>query len=253
MEFLYDNMKISYIDEGAGECILVLHGWGASIKSVRPIINLLTPHFRVISLDMVGCGDSDEPQRAYDLADYADLVHALCGHLGVRECAVIGHSNGGLVALRLNEEKKLKITKNILIDATGIRRKKSFKTKCKILSFKAAKALCLFPLWKSAGEKRVAKMRDRFSSEDYKNASPIMRATMSKLLSHDMSHMMGSISAPTLLIWGDKDTATPLYIAHEMEKRIKDCGLVVLQGAGHFSYIDCYAQFCAVLKSFLSF
>ncbi len=253
MQFLYDGMKISYIDEGQGTAVLVLHGWGASIASVRPIINLLTPHFRVISLDMPGCGESDEPARPYTLEDYAALVTALCESLGINQAVVIGHSNGGLVTLKLNEEGKIKIVKNILIGSTGIKRKKSLKTRMKIYGFKLAKAVCLFPLWRAAGEKRVAEMREKYSSEDYKNATPVMRATMSNLLSRDMSHMMGSIATPTLLIWGENDTAAPLYIAQRMENLIKDSGLVVLKGAGHFAYLDKNAQFNAVLKSFLQF
>lgn len=250
MTFLYDGMKINYIVEGEGEDVLVLHGWGASIASVRPIIDLLKGAFRVTALDMPGCAESDEPQRAYDLPDYSALVTALCKEVGITRATVIGHSNGGLVTLKLNEEKKIEIAKNILIDSTGVRRKKSLKTKCKIAVFKISKAV--FSLAGEKGRELINKNREKYASEDYKNASPVMRATMSKLLSWNLERAMENITAPTLLIWGDSDTATPLYMGKRMEALIKDSGLVVLRG-GHFSYLDDRYTFSAVLKSFLKF
>jgi pimeloyl-ACP methyl ester carboxylesterase len=59
------------------------------------------------------------------------------------------------------------------------------------------------------------------------------------------------IKAPTLLIWGENDEDTPLYMGKIMENEIPDSGLVVLKGAGHYSYVDNYSQFRAVINVFL--
>lgn len=250
-QFQYDGININYTVEGTGPDVLLLHGWGASIASVRPIINILKGSFRVTALDMPGCGESGEPARPYDLGDYAELVVCLAKALAIENPIVIGHSNGGLVALYLNIEKKLKIKKNVLIDSTGAPRVRTFKTSIKIRMFKTARTVLSFPLWKKAGAPIIEKARDRIGSEDYKNASPVMKKTMINLLRHDLSPGMPGISVPTLIIWGELDKATPLCMGRHIESLIPDSGLVVLKGAGHFSYLDRPVDFEIILKNFL--
>ncbi|MDE5970359.1 MAG: alpha/beta hydrolase, partial [Muribaculaceae bacterium] len=77
------------------------------------------------------------------------------------------------------------------------------------------------------------------------------RAIMSKVVNEDLCHLMPKISAPTLLIWGENDTATPLSDAKKMERLIPDAGLVSFPGCGHYSFLDNPGQFAAVLNSFL--
>lgn len=74
---------------------------------------------------------------------------------------------------------------------------------------------------------------------------------MSKSVNEDLCHLMPSIKAPTLLLWGENDTATPLSDARKMERLIPDAAVVSFTGAGHYSFLDAPAQFAAVLRSFL--
>ena len=55
------------------------------------------------------------------------------------------------------------------------------------------------------------------------------------------------------MIWGDKDTDTPLYMGKIMESEIKDSGLVVLEGTGHFSYLDDMDKFAIIIRNFLHY
>ena len=94
-------------------------------------------------------------------------------------------------------------------------------------------------------------MRGKNGSSDYNDASPMMRAILSKTVNEDLKHCMPKISAPTLLVWGENDTATPLRDAKIMEKLIPDAGLALFLGCGHYSFLDNPIQFAAVLRSFL--
>lgn len=78
-----------------------------------------------------------------------------------------------------------------------------------------------------------------------------MRKTFVNVVNQDLTPLLGGIKNDTLLIWGDKDTATPLEYAKLMEKKMPNAGLAVLEGAGHFSYAEKYPQFCAVMKAYL--
>ncbi len=78
-----------------------------------------------------------------------------------------------------------------------------------------------------------------------------MRQIMSKVVNEDLQHLMPSIEAETLLVWGELDDATPLSDAKIMERKIPGAGLVVFNGVGHYSYLDCLGQFLRVMDVFL--
>ena len=105
---------------------------------------------------------------------------------------------------------------------------------------------------KKKAQERIEAMRARRGSSDYNNASPMRRAILSKVVNEDLMYCMPKISAPTLLIWGENDTATPLSDAKTMEKLIPNAGLVSFPGCGHYSFLDNPVQFTAVLRSFLN-
>lgn len=98
----------------------------------------------------------------------------------------------------------------------------------------------------------MKKYRDKHSSSDYKAIqSDVIRETFKKVISLDLTENLEKIKNPTLLIWGENDTDTPLYMAKIMEKKIKDSGLVVLNNAGHFSYLDKSMEYNIIVENFL--
>ena len=94
--------RISTLQAGAGEPVLMLHGLGATKSSFLPTVAALAPSHRVIAVDLPGFGDSDRPiGGAYDPAYFARAAAAVLDGLGIREAHVIGHSMGGRAALEL--------------------------------------------------------------------------------------------------------------------------------------------------------
>ncbi len=99
----------------------------------------------------------------------------------------------------------------------------------------------------------MEKFYKRFGSDDYQDASGIMRKILVRVVNENLKPLLKDIKAPTLLIWGgDEDDATPLYMGKIMEKEIPDSGLVVLEGTGHYSYLDDYYRFVRVLNAFFN-
>ena len=78
-----------------------------------------------------------------------------------------------------------------------------------------------------------------------------MRATFVKVVNLDLSDRLSLIRQPVLLLWGDKDTETPLWMGQQMERDIPDAGLVVLEGGTHFAYLEQAARFNMIVKHFL--
>ncbi|MBP5733025.1 MAG: alpha/beta hydrolase, partial [Lachnospiraceae bacterium] len=92
--------------------------------------------------------------------------------------------------------------------------------------------------------------RNRQGSADYRAASPMMRKCLVMAVNEDLTGLLPKIQQDTLLIWGDKDTATPIGDAKIMEEKLPHNGLVVLTGAGHFSYLEQPQVFRNVMRAY---
>ncbi len=232
-----DNIDINYseFNSSADKIILLVHGWGARIESLKPIINLLKHDYRVIAVDLPGHGHSSEPKRVFGTEDFSDIIVKFINALALKDINYIGHSFGGKCGIFISSSDKYKsiIKKLVLIDASGIKEDLSDKAKRKVKRFKMLKKIYTFFF----GEKNLEKFYKRFGSEDYKNANGIMRNCLVKIVNEDLTDNLSQIEAPTLLLWGEKDSDTPLWMGEMMKDIIKDSRLVVLDG-GHYSYLD---------------
>jgi len=247
-----DGMNINYIVEGEGNPVVVLHGWGANIETVLPIVNILKSSYQVYAIDLPGFGKSDEPYDVFGSFEYAEIIKKFIDHFKLEKISLIGHSFGGKLSIIISSKYKDYVDKLVLIDSAGLIPKRTLSYHIKVKSYKLAKKLYkLFFFWKKENE--IAEIiNKKFGSDDYRNSSGIMRKILVKVVNEDLSYLLEEIECPTLLIWGDLDDATPLYQAKIMEEKIKNSGLVVLEGTGHFSYVEDYNKFALVLKSFFN-
>lgn len=246
-----DGLRLHYDETGPEDAppVVLMHGWGCDHTTVRSIAAALEHGLRVYNLDLPGHGLSSEPPSAWGVGEYTDLVEKFCKQLGIDRPIVIGHSYGGRIGLLMASRTPL--SKMILVDAAGIKPRRKPKYYIKVYSFKAAKHLLPIILGKKRGAAIIDRWRGKAGSADYRNSSPVMRAVMSRSVNQDLKHVMPLIKAPTLLVWGENDTATPLSDAKYMEKHIPDAGLVAFPDAGHYSFLDNPMGFRAVIREFL--
>lgn len=245
------DININYIVEGEGSPILILHGWGASIDTVRPIINILNNRYKVYALDLPGFGSSSEPKEAIDSFQYAEIVREFLKEMNIEKATFIGHSFGGKVSIILSSKYPDIFDKLVLIDSAGLIPKRGLKYYTKVYSFKTLKFIYRKMFFWIKNEKRMENFYKKFGSDDYRDSSGVMRQILVKVVNENLRPLLKDIKASTLIIWGDQDDATPVYMAHIMESEIKDSGLVVFEGAGHYAYLDQYNRFTAVINAFL--
>lgn len=251
MNCTVDGLNIHYVDEGQGEVLLLLHGWGSSVDAWRRMMNEFTPHFRMVALDLPGFGGSDMPPIPWAVEDYAAFVLKFMQAVGLQDPILVGHSYGGRVIIKLAGTGRVAPEKIILIDSAGVKPKKTFKQKIRIATFKTVKwALTLPGIRKFTGG-LLDKARGYFGSADYNAAPEVLRKSLVMAVNEDLTHHMPSIRASTLLIFGEKDTATPVSDGQLMEKLIPDAGLCIIKGAGHFSFVERPFEVHAILHSFL--
>lgn len=248
-----NDYDINYIDEGKGDAVLLLHGWGSNYKSLTPLINLLKDKYRVLAIDYPGFGESSELRESFSIDDYADIVCSFLIELGINKVILVGHSYGGRIILKLNSRENLgfKIEKNVLIDAAGLKDHKDLKTLIKIHTFKTLKKLTkLMPIDEEKKSELERELKIKFGSSDYSKASKVMQETLVKAVNEDLTDLLKHMRE-TLLIWGDEDKVTPMWMARKMESEIKGSGLVILHG-GHFSYLDDPITFMKVISSYFN-
>lgn len=245
-----DGVALHYTVQGSGNPLILMHGWGCTHSTVESIAAVASKTNTVYNVDFPGFGDSPEPPSVWGVEQYTRLIEGMSTQLGLKNPILIGHSFGGRVGI-LYASRNI-VSKLILIDAAGVKPKRSIKYYIKVYSFKAMKHLMRLIYGKEKAAAKIEAQRARRGSSDYASASPKMRAILSRCVNEDLQSEMPKIKAPTLLIWGENDTATPMRDARIMERLIPDAGLVSFPGCGHYSFLDNPIQFAAVLKNFLN-
>jgi pimeloyl-ACP methyl ester carboxylesterase len=245
--------------------------------------------YRACALNLPGFGGSEEPPDAWSVGDYADFVRDFLTERGIRSVTLIGHSFGGRIAIKLAGNSSaatvmnpadalpdggpgaeppetgpgaeplagpgaapLVVVKMILVDSAGIRPKRTLAWKLKNLVYRGVRQILSLEAVRKKAPSLLERWRVKNSSADYRNATPRMRGCLVKAVNEDLTPCLPSIRCPTLLIWGENDSETPLSDAKIMEKLIPDAGLVVLKNAGHYSFLEQSGIFGRVLDSFLN-
>lgn len=249
MNLIIDDIKVNYKVSGKGKNVVLLHGWGCQIKTFEPVHKYLEKYFCTYSLDFPGFGESPEPPENWGIYEYAALVEKFLDKLNIEDPILIGHSFGGRVSIIVSAHRK--VNKVILVDSAGILPKRSLKYYYKVYTYKAVKNIFKLPILNKYYDKVVNGAKKKSGSEDYRNASEVMKKVFVKVVNEDLKWLLCQMKAPTLLIWGENDTATPVSDGKIMEQMIADAGLVVLKNAGHYSYLDKYNEFIIIISKFL--
>ncbi len=236
------DVYINYVEYGnkKGKPIVLLHGWGQNIEMMNPIGKGLEKDYRIIVLDLPGFGKSSEPTYGYTIYDYYELLCEFLDKLKVKNPILVGHSFGGRIAIIYSAKRK--VEKLVLLSAPFRRSTKKNTFKVKLLKF-----MKKVPVIKEL----EAYMKTKIGSTDYRNASPMMRTILVNTVNEDLTEYLKNIEVPTILIWGDLDTAVSVEDAKYAESIMKDAGLIIYEGCTHYAYLERIDQTINVLKSFL--
>lgn len=260
-DIVLDGIKIHYREEAPAEgasslpLVVLLHGWGANIELFDRLFRQIGTKYQVTGMDMPGFGRSEEPAEALDIDGYAEFVTRFVTEVypEKKEVIFLGHSHGGRTIIHLLAGEKLPFhcPKAILVDSAGIVPERTEAQKKKTAKYHFYKNI----LMKSGAARlfpgTLDRLQKKFGSADYAAASPLMRQSMVKVVNADLREEMPRLKMPVLLIWGTADTATPLKDGELMEKLMPEAGLALIQGAGHFSFLDQPELFGRILGSFL--
>ena len=228
-----NDIKISYEVEGDGDPIILLHGWGANKNTFNKLSNELKENFKVYKIDLPGFGDTEIglPLSVHVVSEY---IYEFTKIFNIDNPILICHSYGGRIGIIF--ASKYKVKKLILVSSAGVREKLRISRKMKIKAYKMLKKIGI---------------KVKMGSKDYLNCDNVKKAMLVNAVNTDLTEEMKKIKCPTLLIYGDKDTSTPLSIANHINENIKNSSLITLDDTGHFPYLEKPTIFNLILNSFL--
>jgi len=245
------------LPNGLSRPLIILHGWGASKKIMQPLGRMLAFHHDCYVIDLAGFGESSEPPLAWKIDDYADSIQAWVEHIGLLKFDILAHSFGGRITLKLLTRPWSKEhVQNVLITGgAGMkpRRSASFYAKKYVAKILKAPFNLLREPFKSQGLDwlRTTSTWKSLGSSEYAVLSGVMRETFVHSVTEYLEPTLPKISHSVLLLWGENDDATPLYQAQRMEKGLAEGALVVMEGCGHYAFLDKPKQFVAIAEAYL--
>ncbi len=224
--------------------LLCLHGWGGDHHSFDELkIALGDSGITVLAPDLPGFGSEPEPSRAWTTDDYVSWVTAYIQKHISGPYMLLGHSHGGRIAIKLLINPQ-PTTRNaqpshlFLCAAAGIRHPRHIKRIFGLTLAKTGKILLRIPFLRTLqpiGKKLLYKL---VRVHDYEKASPIMRQTLINVSREDLRPLLGKITVPTDIFWGEDDRMTPVGDAHIMHKAITGSALHIFHGVRHRVHRD---------------
>jgi len=238
------------------DTLIILHGWQSSQEKWQKVKELLeSPILKVVVLDLPGFKPENQLPRPWNLDDYAAWLENLL--IAYPEPVyLLGHSFGGRIAIKLAAKNPSKLKGLILAAAAGIKRKKTIKDRILLKIVRLAKKLGVQEQFSDMrGFNQLARKifyRYVLRRTDYFTANPMQKEIMKSALEEDLATLLPAISAPTLIIWGKKDSFTPIKDAYLMKEKIKNSRLEVLPQNGHSLHLQCPEKLAPAIKNFIN-
>ena len=249
MQLSVHGIDTHYERMGRGPTLVLLHGWGCDWQIWSPIIPELTKHFDLVIPDLPAFGRSSNPPLNWNSSHYVEwLSEFLKQVLADQSFFVIGHSFGGKVAAFYASQKPPLLRKLILVDSAGVPDQLSSKQTLQqtVLRFIPSVIKNRIPhtlkqtLLQSVG-----------AATDHLNSTPQQRKILENSIRENVLTAAEKISVPTLLIWGEWDTDTPLRQGQELQQHIPHAKLITFPNAGHFTFSDEPTEFIKNVTAFL--
>lgn len=219
--------------------IFILHGWTYSADKWQELVTCLKKSgFEPVLLDIPGL--TAKTDKVWSLNDFSEWLNDQLGP-AKEKAILVGHSNGGRIAVAFAAKYPHKLKNLILIDSAGVYHQELAIRFKRFVFAKIAK-------WGkkiTASEKLQSLLYKLAGESDYQNANPLMKQTMLNLIAVDLKPDLRKINTPTLIIWGRQDKITPLCDGKLIHSLVKNSKLIVLSNAGHspqFTHIELVCQ-----------
>jgi pimeloyl-ACP methyl ester carboxylesterase len=256
---LSSELRLAYTEQGpaTGAPIVFLHGVSDSWRSFEPVLRLLPTDVRAIAISQRGHGDSSRPERGYSYRDMAADLRAFMDRRAIRSAVLVGHSMGSMVAQRFAVDYPDRVA--------GLALMGSFATLYRHPQMTEFVATTIAPLadpiapsfareWQLSTTARHIDpaFLDTVVAETLKVPARVWHAAFDGFLrTPDFSGELSQLTAPVLLMWGDRDT----YASESDQRRLRavmpGARSITYPGAGHAMHWEDPSRITSDLMAFL--
>jgi pimeloyl-ACP methyl ester carboxylesterase len=251
------KLRISYVDAGSGQPVILMHGLGGSIESWTNNIEELAKSLRVIAVDLPGFGLSDKPKMNYAIKFYREFLVQFLKQLHLEQASMVGSSLGGHVAAEVAINHPSLVRRLVLVSPAGAL-PRSFKGSpalwkyVKVINAKSVQQVkqALFALDNKPVDDSYAQLvYQKMSMPGAKEA--FLSALAGSARAPRLNNRLHKIRAPTLLLWGKEDYMIPVKFVEPFVK-MKNCRIVMLENCGHRPHFERPALFNRIVSDFLA-
>jgi pimeloyl-ACP methyl ester carboxylesterase len=223
-----DGHRAHYLKAGSGPPVVLLHGGASDSRDWPETMVALGHRFTCYAPDLPGFGKNERNEAGYYLSDFIEYIEEFIAALGLENTAVVGHSFGGRIGTGVAARGRVKISKLVLVDSSGLGRITRF----------GSWLMTIF--WALRRLVRRPQPYPRFLSKEGEDTHWLCLDELS------------GVKTPTLLIWKRHDPYLPLSLARRAVKLIEGSRLEILPGFGHAPNKQNRAEFNRLLLDFLN-
>ena len=176
--------------------------------------------YNIICVDLYGFGQSNSPEPFFDTYEYATQIYLFLRSKGIRRIDIIAHSFGGRIATIISSMFDIEVNKLVLTGSAGLKPRRGMMYYIQIARYKLRKKLHISTIGSG--------------SEDYKKSTPTMRSVLVRVVNQHLDYLLSHIKSKTLLIWGERDKSTQIYMCKKYQKYINHASVYIVPRAEHF-------------------
>lgn len=243
---LPNGEKYVYLEGGAGEPLLLLHGFGANKDNFTFVAGHLTDSCHVIAPDHIGFGESSRPAGAsYSAVSQAERLHQFVKSLGLSEIHIGGSSMGGHIAMTYTVLYPDEVKSMWLLDPGGIwsapkselHRMLSEKGVNPLIAKNEEEFARIFDFVMSKPPFIPRPFLDVMARERIENIE-LEKRIFTEIKADSVEERIAGLKTPALIVWGEEDRAINVGTAPILHKLLPNSGVIIMKGIGHLPMIE---------------
>lgn len=238
------SINTHYLSAGSGAPVVLLHGGGGGAMGWGYVMGPLSKHYRVIAPDVVGYGESDKPDAAYDPTFFSTWLGDFLDALELSKVPLVGNSLGGAIALQFTLRNPQRVERLALIGSAGLGPRALPRGALlgllwmNLFPSKAAFNWMRRYLVHEAKNVRKDAMLYNIAVARMPGGKNATRRGRGKIAEPLTSAQLEQITQSTLLLWGEKDRMIPLEHAQRAQQHMPNAQLHIVRDAGHVPFAD---------------
>jgi len=241
---LPSGVALPYAEQGdpSGTTLVLVHALADSWRIFEPVLGSLPASIHALAPTQRGHGDASKPEAGYRSSDFSADLLAFLDALSIEGAVIAGGSSGGLVAQRFAIDHPERTLGLVLL---GAPLRLGDKERVRRLWEEVVSRLKdpIDPEFVRGFGEQIAQhlspgLFETLVEENLKAPARVWRETYEGAMTDDFSAELGRISAPTLVLWGDRDTLLTREDEETLVREIPNARLVVYQGVGHLLYLE---------------